>query len=89
MAQFVREFLSLDAVGRTRSELKVTVRAQPCFWRQFERNPKAFDNLIRRLILRGEIEERDGKLLPSEQTRIGVLVRKELFEINPDLNQAR
>lgn len=84
MTQLVRELLSLDATGLTRRELADAVRAQPAFWRQFERNPKAYNNMIRRLILRGEIEERNGTLFPSEQTRLDVLVHKALFELNRD-----
>lgn len=84
MAQCVREILSVDAGGRTRRQLKEAVRAQPRFWRQFERNPKAFDNMIRRLMLRGEIEERSGTLFASEQARLAVLVHQVLFELNCD-----
>lgn len=84
MAQSVREVLALDAKGRTRRELRDTIRAQPRFWNQFERNPKAYDNMIRRLILRGDIEERDDMLHASEQARLEVLVHRELFELNRD-----
>ena len=84
MAQFTREFLSRDSNGRPRQELKQVLRAQPTFWRQFERNPKAYPGMIRRLIKRGDIKERDGLLYASEETRLSVLARKELFEVIRD-----
>lgn len=82
MAQFVRELLSINPKGWTRSELREQMRAQPAFRQQFERNPKAINGMIGRLIERGEIEERDRLLFASEQTRLSVLVHRELFELN-------
>ena len=84
MAQFVREALSVKGRGWTRDDLAATVRAQPRFWRQFERNPKAYGEMLRRLILRGEIEERDGVLFATEQTRRASLIYTELFELVRD-----
>lgn len=84
MAQFVREFLSFNPRGWTRLELKRIVRAQPAFWRQCERNSRAYCNLMGRLIERGDIEDRDGRLYASERTRLLVVVRKELFELRTD-----
>lgn len=84
MAQFAREFLTLNPKGWTRTELEKVMRAQPAFWQQFERNPSAYDGMIRRLIERGEIEERDQALFAAEKTRLAVLSRRELFELNRD-----
>ena len=81
MAQFVREFLSVNPEGRTRDELREIVRTQPAFRQRFERNPQAFNGLIGRLLMGGEIEERAGNLLAVEATRLSVLVRKDLFEV--------
>ena len=82
MAQFAREFLSLNPTGWTRGELRDVLRAKPQFYAQFQRNPGAFPNMVWRLIERGEIEERDGQLFASERTRLSVVVRKELFELD-------
>lgn len=82
MAQFAREFLSLNPKGWTRQELKKVMRAQPGFWQQFDRNPSAYHGMIRRLIDRGEIKERNETLFASEETRVSVLARQELFEVN-------
>lgn len=71
-------------MGWTRAELKQVLRAQPAFRRQFERNSGAYPNMIRRLIQRGDIEDRIGRLFASEETRLSVLARSELFEINRD-----
>ena len=81
MAQFTCEFLSLNPKGWTRQELKRVMQAQPAFWRQFERNPGAYLGMIRHLIQRGELEERDKALLASEETRLSVLARTDLFEV--------
>jgi hypothetical protein len=82
MAQFARELLALDPKGWTRDALKQRLRADPTFWRQFERNPQAYSGMVRRLILRGDIEERDGLLFASEETQLSVLARTQLFELN-------
>lgn len=84
MSQFVREFLSVNPKGWTRLELKEIVRAQPPFWSQFQRNPAAYYGMIGRLIERGDIEDRDGKLFATERTRLAVVVRNELFELATD-----
>ena len=75
--------LSLNPKGWTRRELKRVTQA--AFPRQFERNPKAFYGMTRRLIERGDVEDRAGVLFASEDTRLSVLARKVLFEINPAL----
>jgi hypothetical protein len=77
MAQFVREFLSFDTKGLTRREFKNILRAQPAFGRQFERNPGAYYGAIRRLVERGDIEDRAGLMFASEGTRISIFARKE------------
>lgn len=84
MAQFARELLSLNPKGWTREELKAAMRAQPAFWPQFERNPGAYYGMIHRLIGRGEIEVRGRLLFASDETRLAVLARKELFELSRD-----
>lgn len=78
MAQFTREFLVANPKGWTRKELQQVLRAQPAFSGQFERNPGAYFNMIRRLALRRDIEERDGLLFASESIRRSVLARSEL-----------
>lgn len=77
MAQFTRVILVRNPKGWTREELKQELRAQPAFRQQFERNPGAYPNMIRRLVLRGNIEERDGLLFASESIRRSVLARTE------------
>jgi hypothetical protein len=84
MAQFVREFLSLNPVGWTRRGLGDVLRARPEFLSQFQRNERAFDQMVRRLIERAEIEERDGLLFASERMRLAIAARMELFELNKD-----
>ena len=85
MAHFLREFLSLNRTGWTRRELKTVTQA--AFPRQFERNPNAYYGAIRRLIERGDVEDRAGRLFASEETRAWVLARHALFEINPDFQR--
>ena len=82
MAQFTREFLSRNPKGWTPQELKEVLRAQPAFWRHFERNPNAYPDMIRRLLQRGDIENRAGLLFALEAIRLSVLARNELFEVN-------
>jgi hypothetical protein len=81
MTQFARERLALEDRGWSRSELEAVVRAQPQFRRRMERNPKALGELIRRLIGRGEVEQRDGKLFAAEPMQISICARRELFEL--------
>jgi hypothetical protein len=84
MTQFAREVLSLQPRGWTRADLKEIMRSQPAFWHHLESNPGSFHWMVRDLIKRGEIEERDGLLFATERTRLAVVVRRELFEVNPD-----
>lgn len=84
MAQFAREFLSLNPKGWSRKELKKVMQAQPAFWQQFERNPGAYHGMIGRLIAVGEIEEQQGALFASEELRLSVLARIDLFEVSRD-----
>lgn len=81
MRQFVREFLSLFG-RRTRAELKEIVFGRPEFRRKLQRNPHYFTHLLWDLRQRGEIEQRDGRLVAAEATRWAVLVRKVRFEVN-------
>ena len=85
MAQFAREFLSRNPKGWTRSELKEVLKAHPVFWRQFERNPGAYPNMVRRLLLRGDILEREGLLFASKKTQQLMLARSERFQNSRDL----
>ena len=84
MAQFVRERLALDDRGWTRAELETLLRRQPRFWPQVQRNPKALRELIRRLIGRREVEERNGKLFAAESMQISICARRQLFELVRD-----
>jgi hypothetical protein len=84
MAQFVREYLSLNDTGWTRAELRAVVRGRVEFRAQFQRNPTAYTQMIWRLISRGDIEDRGEKLFASERTRLSVVVWKELFELRTD-----
>lgn len=84
MSQFVREFLSLNPTGWTRADLQSLLRGRVEFTRQFQRNPRAYSNMICRLIDRGDIEDRDGKLFATEPIRLSVVVRKDLFELAMD-----
>ena len=82
MTQAAREILSLQPTGWTRSELRHALRSRPSFRAQFQRNPAAYNNMVLRLIARGDICERDGKLFASEPVRLSYAVREELFELN-------
>jgi len=84
MTQFVRELLASQQRGWTRAELETALRRQPRFWRQFERNSKAFPEMIRRLLVRGEIETKEGALFASERTRLAALIHTERFELIRD-----
>lgn len=81
MSQFVREFLSLNSAGWTRAELKKVVQDQPRFGARIQQSPAAYSQLISRLIDRGEIEEKNGKLFAAPHVRLAIVVRKERFEL--------
>lgn len=84
MAQAARETLSLQPRGWRRSDLRDVLRSQPAFWEQFRRNPGAYSNMVTRLIAKGDIYEREGKLFITERVRLAIAVRLELFELNRD-----
>ena len=84
MAQAAREVLSLQPKGWGRSELKDVLRSRPAFWTQFRKNPRAYGNMVNRLLARGDIYESEGKLFASESVRLAFAVRRELFEIITD-----
>lgn len=73
MSQFVREYLSDNLGGKTRSQLLAAMREHPHLAARYDRNPPAFLHTIRRLILRGELDERDGLIVASETMRRRVL----------------
>ena len=65
MAQFVREFLTDHPEGRTRLQLRAVLRERPELAEQFKRNPGAYYNLVERLLHRGDIVDRNGRLNAS------------------------
>ena len=73
MAQFVREFLTDHPEGWTRLQLRAVLRERPEFIEQFKRNPGAYYNMVERLLHRGDIVDRDGRLHPSQRTSRRIL----------------